>query len=443
VARASKVVRRNMRDRWAAVLTLAGAVTWSSCAGGPDVPAPPDRVMTGDSAGIAIVTSVAPRLSEGAWPTVSDTPSFVLGAGEDETEPALLWSRVDRVLWDPDGNFVVLDRGTLEFRSFDSSGSRRTVFGGRGEGPAEFRGVPEVALGSDGEILAWDRNSRRLTRFAETGELLQTLAVPGDLGSVGGGMRTLPMWTPAPSGLLVRKDLVYLSDGVPIAATQTTLPERSEIAVRISVVDPESEQVTQLPGLHGRLRQLGNLNVPFDPRTDLWVGGSPLRILVSGASHWELREHSMAGELIRILRADIPRIDAAELPQFEGLASAQRIFEAYGRPDSLPAIAGDHLPGAFSTVFWDHEGGLWVRRNSGQIGFPNPARGMWVTTRDESDPVFDVFGQDGEWRFTITVPRAHGEVAAVSPRSILTVWRDPLGVEFLHVYPLRWPDGVR
>lgn len=94
-------------------------ITGSGCAGADD----PEGVALG-------------ALPE--W-IVASVPAVVIG--EDEELPGHLLDEVRDVRLLEDGGLVVLNGGDLEIRVFDSEGRLQRRWGGRGEGPGEFRWI--------------------------------------------------------------------------------------------------------------------------------------------------------------------------------------------------------------------------------------------------------------------------------------------------------------
>lgn len=78
------------------------------------------------------------------------------------------------------------DKGWLHVSDFlsptvfvmDSTGSIRFTWGGRGDGPGEFRRVSSMSRGSDGRIIVYDRELRRITTLEPAGmDVVSTRAI--------------------------------------------------------------------------------------------------------------------------------------------------------------------------------------------------------------------------------------------------------------------------
>jgi len=98
----------------------------------------------------------------------------VLTLGADGGNEASVFSRVIDAELDERGNVYVLDKMAGEIRVFGLDGEYLRSFGRLGEGPAEFQD-PRAMDRVDGTILVSD--SRRLTQFTPTGDLLREFPV--------------------------------------------------------------------------------------------------------------------------------------------------------------------------------------------------------------------------------------------------------------------------
>lgn len=111
---------------------------------------------------------------------VSDQP--VLRVGEVDGPSEYLFSRVTAVRLIPGGGLVVADAGLANVRLFDSMGNVQSSFGREGEGPGEFAWLRHLEAIGD-TVLVYDPALFRLTRFDDTGRLLNTTQIDVDAGA--------------------------------------------------------------------------------------------------------------------------------------------------------------------------------------------------------------------------------------------------------------------
>ncbi|MDZ7771207.1 MAG: 6-bladed beta-propeller [Balneolaceae bacterium] len=93
---------------------------------------------------------------------------MVIGQDENAPEEYMIANPL-HVTTDTVGR-IYLAGQDLSIRVFYSEGNFITRFGGRGRGPGEFLDMDEMTIGKDGELIALDTRSQRITYFYELGE---------------------------------------------------------------------------------------------------------------------------------------------------------------------------------------------------------------------------------------------------------------------------------
>ncbi len=148
---------------WVALALLGG------CSGSTEAPSAFGVTIT-DSAGTLIVDNRVPGSSAQRW--VVDTVPFVrLGAlGSEEDEEEAVFDRILAVDFTEDGRIAVVDEGSQVVSVFSAQGSLLARWGGRGDGPAEFRRIRAMAQCQGDQVVVLDRSS--LARFRLDGRLL-------------------------------------------------------------------------------------------------------------------------------------------------------------------------------------------------------------------------------------------------------------------------------
>lgn len=129
---------------------------------------------------------------------------------------------------------------------FDRSGDHVWTFGGKGEGPGEFRGWAELRATPDGHIIAWDEAAGRLTEFEPDGGIVRT--------------------TPAHTGAMIAgRDLTVLNDG--------------DLALRVPSANP-SEGAPHRRYAYRRLDRAHDERPPIEvPESGPWSGLYPVLAL--------------------------------------------------------------------------------------------------------------------------------------------------------------------
>lgn len=129
------------------------------------------------------------------------TPVEAARIGGYDVRPPYVFAGVASVAVLPALELAVVDATSREVRVFGMDGAFRRRFGGRGDGPGEFRTLMSVApLGLD-RLLTWDLGTgRRFSLFTTQGDYLYShpYEPPQDMGvvsrSVGGAVHEAPAW---------------------------------------------------------------------------------------------------------------------------------------------------------------------------------------------------------------------------------------------------------
>jgi hypothetical protein len=100
--------------------------------------------------------------------SLSDAPTLQIGVLEGD--PDYLFQDIASTLRLPSGQIAVSDAGALEVSVYSAEGTFLRRWGGRGEGPGEFRGLSRIYSGGNGSILALDAWTGRISVFDTLGE---------------------------------------------------------------------------------------------------------------------------------------------------------------------------------------------------------------------------------------------------------------------------------
>ena len=379
-----------------------------------------------DSAGVQIVESTRPQLTgEDPW-LVGPDPELQIG--ELEGREAHQFTQVFDAARAPDGRIAVSEGQTFEIRVFSREGAHLGTFGGAGDGPAEFGAPPFLAVAPPDTLLVWDPVHFRLSRFALDGSLLEqeTLAPPMEaLGIMRfrGGL----VWQLGPGGTLLSTGPA----GRP--ARGEGLRERQNRFVLIGaggehVHDFGPQAASQSFWVETERGGRGVSN-PYAPAVMAALGPEPHPVAIGGSGPWQVTLLRRDGVVARIVRAAIPRAQVTselldeeraglgELAEGLGitLSQAEDAFARLPLPDSIPAVGA---------MGWDSEGRLWVGRRVGR----------WWEAGD-----YDVFGADGRWLTTVSMPPGIERIHEWGDDYMLASATDELDVPYLRVYRIRRP----
>lgn len=128
------------------------------------------------SDGVPVLSlSHTPREIRGAVEDVIEVESdLVLGGEQEPEDEAWFGAAVDVAAFD-DGHFAVFDRVRSQILMFDSTGTLTTTYGGKGDGPGEYRHPYALERVGD-HLVAWDggRSATALTILTRDGHVRST-----------------------------------------------------------------------------------------------------------------------------------------------------------------------------------------------------------------------------------------------------------------------------
>jgi hypothetical protein len=384
---------------------------------GQSEPPSDSAVFRWDSAGVSIiVTEGSAAYAPIGW-EVDSVPTTVIGAGED---PSTQLYRVQGVRDWAEGGLLIVDGGSRELRFFDSAGHLQYSVGGRGEGPGEFQDPWLLGHVGTDSLFVWDMRLRRLQGLSSDGEDPRLVRL-GDW-PFGAGWR-------APPGIAGHQLLLAMRNILTPAYSQTAGAKEDSVA--FVWYDPVSSGLTPLDSLtysgtfiHLRPgRPPAGDAIPFSVVPTAVV--SPNGAVVTSGQTPEIREYGFHSDLRSILR-----IDAAARPVTRIMVEAwtdQRVANSGASREALEPFLSelpfpDSLP-AFQNLKVDADGFLWAR-----VFQWDPARPMeWV-----------VFNPEGRALGSVETPVGLS-VEWIGPEYVSGVWKDNLGVEYVHRYRIRRP----
>ena len=315
-----------------------------------------------------------------------------------------------------DGTFAVAD-GSRNIRFYDSGGRFTHQYGREGAGPGEFRVISLFRPFAGDSLLVWDQALRRITIFAADGtdgRVVEATTLPGFFFA---------------SDVFGDGSLLGISsEDVDLGTAQPGLLATSAAYLRYDPSTAELDTITTLEGIEASYLN-GNgtvISVPFSAEPVAAAAG--MGVHGGSGMQYEIRTHSAAGDLLRIVRLDRPNppLDESTTRQFvERLLDRQRTPAARERIASsfrdLPFPAT--LP-AYEKLLVDSGGNLWAAA---------------YAVADSLQVSWTVFGRDGRLLSGVSTP------IGFTPYQIGSDWlvgvsEDSLGVERVEMLRLNMSD---
>ena len=320
-----------MRKRSTLVAAIAMVILVPGCERrSPDKGAtdPEPTFTTWDSAGIEIVENHAPEHAPGEFWTFDTVPEIVLGGADDLGGPA---DDSDQLIWEvvglarlEDGRIAVLSSMGKQLLLFEPSGALSRTIGRAGEGPGEFRGPEWLQYLPPDTLVVWDYFMSSISYFDTAGNLLRERRVDqARLREAGASGEAFVR--PLPDGAFV----VSVRGGPDSETTEVKgwNPQTSTLqTLRFGV------------GNYARIDDSYGTHV-LGPRADITAGGNPPSIYLSRRGKNEIRQFSLDGVLVRIIRRTTDAIPITARAKRNSMERYYRWAEAEGAPVPRDIIA--------------------------------------------------------------------------------------------------------
>ena len=377
-----------------------------ACAAGQE--SGPPLLVQHDSAGMEIVEALRPLWGDASLWSIDPEPLVDLtlsGSGMPHE-----FFRARSVKQRADGSLVVGDGGSREVRVFSTTGEFLGSFGGRGEGPGEFRNLQAIENAGD-TLLALGNG--RVTVAAPDLAVVRTFNLApftNNLHYLGGGAILTESYSPRPQGNAPNEVnrhaeplILFDLDGVRIDSIGETRGTESYAYVREGMV-------AGAPPLFGKTSHIAVLGQ---------------RIFRGSSNMMQVEELDMTGSLLRILR--IPGY-SLDLSDARVVAERDARLGAF-RPGSTSVFRKlvEDLPAAttrpaYAEMLVDPSGAVWLELFRGESEQDRPQE--WL-----------VLDADGTWLGTVEAPRRF-TVMNITMETVLGVWQDELDVEHPQVLRL-------
>jgi hypothetical protein len=353
--------------------------------------------------------------TQGRW-TIADTPTVSIGG--DATGPASDLYGITGLVRLSDGRIVVGDRAQRVI-VFDAAGRHVRTFGARGEGPGEFSALRSIQrLAGDTLLVSDARNALRLSYFTADGAFIRSV----NAASLGGGQGF-----GAVVGALADGTLVGLRSGLGGSLARGPDGEvqwgRGEIQLlRFGSDGRALGSLGTYPGYEEILIPgLGPMAISDEssPMRATLVAVGRDRVYLATGDRFEVRAFTPEGGNAGVISEEYDLVPTTErhLVDFFTVHPAGARFDRtrwesmqwnLERGRSLPAITDLRL---------DDEGNLWI----GEFRAGPAAVQTW-----------HVHSGSGTHVATATMP-AGFRAFAIGRESVLGVWRDQVGVEYVQV----------
>lgn len=410
----ARAIHRIHRIHGSVALLAAGIA--AGCVSDAGSGAEDAHVAVRDSAGIEIVENHAPAWQPDEGWRLATEPALTIGMLDGP--PAYTFSAPRPHLLS-DGRILVADLARNELRYFSAAGEHLRTVGGAGDGPGEFARLSRVVVLEGDTVLAFDGGHMRFTSFDAAGAVIDvvTPGLPADTRS---------------ARLFGVADTLWVF-GRDFATDDPSGFPRDRL--EILLFEPTGESTTVLDTLDGRriMRReapggvLLTTRPPFEASPVVSAGGG--RIYSSPSDRFEVRVHSPAGALERIIRLDRRARPVTEELVGRYMEELEDQFERFDTPpDFRDAFREINDEAARGSSYLPAIRGLRVEDSGHLLVVP------WTPTWEPTPPLL-VFDAEGRWRGELEVPDRHAVTDLALDRAV-AAWQDELEVNYVRVFPL-------
>jgi len=325
------------------------------------------------------------------WTVPSDPFRVVKSTtfGTDQGENTYFFSSAYPVGVAEDGTVIIRDGRTRMIHRFSPEGKHLGAFGGEGHGPGEFDRVTHAVTMPE-EVLVWDSNLSRVSRFDITGNLTSVIS-PGSAEYFPGRLSRIIPIHPDPQARLIAFSAYGINDApTPPAATYESHFHAYLLDHDLKVVSTLMDTFRTFetaalgsgnshnylgPPVYGRVAVLHAAapDLPF-----VWTWNKDYTIEFMDLDNGE-RWSATILKPVEPVTSDLRELEYARWTD-SGLEEQARRY----------IVFADHLP-LIGYLLWDSAGRLWVNNDE--------------TTIEEPDSyTYEVFSTDGDWLFHQTLP---------------------------------------
>lgn len=394
----------------ALTVTLAPAWIAAGCTSAQGISEERRPTAVRDSAGVEIVESFSEVWGGGDGWKIGEPLTSAGGGGEGDLYDVAGAVRLS------DGRVAVADGGSREVRIYDSDGTLVSSFGGRGDGPGEFKLIQAMGALAGDTLWIYDFAMGRVSLLTPSDGVVRTVSLTPRLSAPAMvGRRSDGTWVVAE----------MWGNGDPLAPLSEGLAREMAACALYGADGTLLDTLGLFPGrevLH-RVEQ-GRMTmgaVPFGHVTNYVLDGNAL--IVGDQVGHEFATYAPGGELARLVRWRGPSLELDP----GAIASWVEHQVASASPDSRASVrayladvpAPERRP-AYSRLLVDAEGFLWA------AAYSHP---------DVSPATWSVFDRQGTWQGDVDVPTGFRPVS-IGTDHVVGVSVDSFGVETVQVRPL-------
>ena len=360
-----------------------------------------------------------------------------LSVGKLEGEDEYTFGAIGELAVTSEGDIYAFDRQVNQLRRYDASGTFLANVGRKGGGPGEYDRVNGLGVAPDGRVFLWDAGNARVTIYSPDGEALTTYRMPG-------GFFTSNALTLDSAGRVYTRITIFGDD---VSKWRQALVRYGEGGSPVDTLDVPTFEMPSNTIVARREGSTSQNTVPFTPTTQ-WTVGPDARFVYGRSDAYAIYRQLPDGRVLRIERETAPvPVSAAEREEREASATWQmRTTDPAWRWNGPPIP--DTKP-YFTQLRVAQDGRLWVRLSQpGEIdpavdttqsagggtatgaGGGPPSRPRQPVLRYREPQVWDVFAPDGRYLGQVAFPHRF-TVFAMRGDHVWGVLRDDLDVQSL------------
>lgn len=359
-----------------------------------------------------------------------------LSIGKLEGEDEYTFGSIGELAVTTDGDIYAFDRQANQLRRYDAQGTFTSNVGRKGGGPGEYDRVNGLAIAPDGRVFLWDAGNARVTIYSPHGEPLTTYRMPG-------GFYTSNALTLDSAGRVYTRVTIFGED---VSKWRAVLVRYGDGGSPVDTLEVPRFDMPQQTIVARREGSTSQNNVPFSPGTQ-WTIAPDARFVYGRSDAYQIFRELPDGRVLRIEReADPVPVSAAEREEREASATW-----SMRRTDPAWRWNGPPIPDVkpyFTQLRVAQDGRIWVRLSqpgeidpgvdsaqatsgasaTGAGGGPPSGGDRQPVLRYREAQVWDVFAPDG--RFLGQVHFPHGfTLYALRGDHAWGVQRDELDVQ--------------
>ena len=339
--------------------------------------------------------------AKGMWEADAGPRITVLARiGTDDADGPESFADIRAIEVDTRGRIYVLEAEVQEIRVFDSAGAYVRTIGRKGAGPGELKDAIGMFWDGEGRLWVVDQANARFTAFDTAGNYIS------DRRRLFANHMTW-LW----SGR-------YLDDG---RLVEWLPGETMDQPARLILLDPASfvaRDTFPLPHFSGNYFEIREKNrgirasVPFSPGLSWTLDGRGY-VWFGSQDRYRLYKRRLEGDTVKIIEKPFTPLPVSSDEKDTALARLEWFTQQGG------SVAASRIPDykpAFSTLFVDDRGNLWVA----------------PVVEGEGERWFDFFDDEGHYRGRVDLGFPLAQSAPLfRGKELYAISRDSMGVPYV------------